>query len=120
MNGTDVISMRARIGAALATVEGIDGRETPPRIPARGQAWAEWRWTDPIAMTGTEATWDVHVALPGALTEDQVLAGDGLLEAVLEVLEQLGVVSRVEPTTLVIEQGGAQMPCLTYTLTTVQ
>lgn len=111
---------RADIAAVLSTVEGITGTATPPRSPAPGQGWPEWQQTTPYTLNGNEITWLVHVALPNGSPEATVLESDKITQDLMEALEDLGPIQSVQPTTIVVQQGGPNgLPCLTVTMTTV-
>lgn len=111
---------RQDIAAALSTIEGVTGQATPPRTPKAGMGWPEWQQTTPSTMSGDEITWAVHVALPAGLPDSAVLEADALVASLMDVLIELGEIQTVQPTTLVMQQGGAsQLPCITVTLTTV-
>lgn len=111
---------RADIAEALSTVEGVTGQALPPRTPRAGQGWPEWQQTTPSTMTGDEITWQVHVALPSGSPDSTVLEADAIVGALLDALIELGDIQTVQPTTLVMQQAGAQpLPCITVTMTTV-
>lgn len=114
------MTTRADIAAALSTVEGVTGLATPPRTPRAGMGWPEWQQTTPATMTGDEITWAVHVALPAGLADSTVLEADALTLSLMDVLAELGEIQTVQPTTLVMQQGGASgLPLITVTMTTV-
>ena len=82
--------------------------------------WPEWQQTAPSTMTGDEITWAVHVALPSNLADSTVLEADALVLSLMDVLAELGEIQTVQPTTLVMQQAGAQgLPLITVTMTTV-
>jgi hypothetical protein len=111
---------RQDIATQLSTLDGITGLATPPRSPGPGQGWPEWQQTTPSTMTGDEITWAVHVALPNGSPDSTVMESDALVGALMDALYDLGEIQTVQPTTLVLQQGGAQgLPCITVTLTTV-
>lgn len=116
------MSARDDIAEALNRVAdqyGITGSPTTPLTPTRGSAWPEWQRSEPSNLTGDWLlTWQVHLVLPAGREDATALEADRLVDDVAEQLELVGAVSSIEPTTLVIQQGAQQLPCLTYTLTT--
>lgn len=111
---------RADIAAQLDQLDGITGLATPPRTPAPGMGWPEWQQTIPSTMTGDEITWAVHVALPAGSPDSTVLEADAIVGQLMDALYELGDIQTVQPTTLVVQQGGASgLPCITVTMTTV-
>jgi hypothetical protein len=111
---------RQDIADALSTLPGITGQPLPPRVMAPGIGWPEWTRTEPLTATGDRITWAVHVTLPAGSPEATVMEADALTGALLDALYELGEIQTLEPTTVIVQQGGAAgLPCLTATLTTV-
>jgi len=96
---------RQAIAAALSTAAGVTGHEfrpANPRQPVRlraGDAWPLLGAMERGPGRAFEVTWQVLVYLP----QDGVKAAqwiDDHHEALVDALEQVGFVDRIEPTTI--------------------
>lgn len=88
------MSVRDAIAGALSTADGVRGYTTRPAAPREGDAWPLLRMLDDPQGQAYAWTWHVILLLP----QDEVLAGEWLIEHAADVIEALtpvGFVQRV-------------------------
>lgn len=87
---------RTTIAESLSTVEGVNGYQYRPATPRPGDAWPLLGSLDRGPGLAFYVTWRVYVFLP----QDERQASewiDAKYEAVVDALEPVGFVDRIEP-----------------------
>ncbi|SCF06536.1 hypothetical protein [Micromonospora mirobrigensis] len=90
---------RTTIAGALSTVEGVNGYAYRPATPRPGDAWPLLGSLERSEGVSFYVTWRVLIFLP----QDERAASDWIdanYEAVVDALEPVGFVDRIEPVAL--------------------
>lgn len=100
-----LVGDRLAIATALSTADSVQGYEYRPATPRTGDAWPLLGVLDRADGLSFYATWRVLVFLP----QDERAASvwmDEHVEGLVDVLEPVGFIDRIEPVELTAGSGG--------------
>ena len=108
---------RADVVAALAKLPELSPSDTQPPVLSAGAAWPVWEHSEYANRCVPKETWLVLVVLTSGDRAATAAAGDALRFPLAEALFAIPAwVERCEPVQIQVEDGGAAVPALQFTI----